>query len=234
MSAPSPTPELQIPLGDFVRFIRQLSHDLRNHLNAAELQSAYLGEISTDPEIKAEIKRLRTMVSETGAALQKLSGTLGTVKLTTIPYGAADFVEDLRQKLGMVMPEYAADIAWTTELPTDTQLEVDPQLLQAALAEIFANAFRHSRGVGPIAASAAIDGAQFCLTIREPKTTFEASTTAWGSEPLRTIKQGHYGLGLHRARTIFEAHEGEFGAAFDPTSAALVTTIRLPVSPPGA
>ena len=31
---------------DIVKFIRQLGHDLRNHLNAAELQAAYLAEIN--------------------------------------------------------------------------------------------------------------------------------------------------------------------------------------------
>src|SRR3954451_18299390 len=55
---------------DVVRFIRQLSHDLRNHLNAAELQAAYLSEIATDAEMKEEIKRLREMVSVLGTTLQ--------------------------------------------------------------------------------------------------------------------------------------------------------------------
>ena len=36
---------------DIVRFIRQLSHDLRNHLNAIELQSAYIGELERDEEL---------------------------------------------------------------------------------------------------------------------------------------------------------------------------------------
>jgi hypothetical protein len=31
---------LDVAWGDDVRFIRQLTHDLRNHLNAIELQSA--------------------------------------------------------------------------------------------------------------------------------------------------------------------------------------------------
>ncbi len=33
---------------DVVHFIRQLSHDLRNHLNAIELQSAYISELERD------------------------------------------------------------------------------------------------------------------------------------------------------------------------------------------
>ncbi|PYK48239.1 MAG: hypothetical protein DME51_11940 [Verrucomicrobia bacterium] len=48
---------------DTVRFIRQLGHDLRNDLNAIELQSAYIGELEKNEEVLGEIKRLREMVS---------------------------------------------------------------------------------------------------------------------------------------------------------------------------
>ena len=68
---------------DFVRFVRQLSHDLRNHLNAAELQSAYLGELAPDEEMKTEIKRLRQMMSELSGVLQKLSANVASPKLTS-------------------------------------------------------------------------------------------------------------------------------------------------------
>ena len=62
---------------DVVKFLRQLGHDLRNHLNAAELQSAYLAELAEDPELKEEIKRLRAMISEMGASLERLTSVLG-------------------------------------------------------------------------------------------------------------------------------------------------------------
>src|SRR5205085_3517288 len=35
-----------VPWDDVVRFVRQLSHDLRNDLNALELQSAYIAELT--------------------------------------------------------------------------------------------------------------------------------------------------------------------------------------------
>ena len=88
-----------VPWDDVVRFVRQLSHDLRNHLNAAELQSAYLGEIATDPELKAEIKRLRGMLSGLGTVLQKLSADMAHGRANLMAYKASDFMDDLRQKL---------------------------------------------------------------------------------------------------------------------------------------
>ena len=229
-SAPATSsPELQIPFSHFVRFVRQLSHDLRNHLNAAELQSAFIAEIAEDPEVKAEVKRLRSMVSQTGTALQQLTTTLAAVNLTSMPYPAADFIEDFRQKFDAAFPERTADVSWQVSLPSGAMLEIDPQLLQPALLELFANAFSHGRGSGVISATAAMQGDSFELAIHEPKTTFDQPTGDWGRKPLRAVRGGHYGLGLHRTRTILEAHDGQLRADFDPKASSLVTTVRLPV-----
>ena len=89
---------------DVVKFLRQLGHDLRNHLNAAELQSAYVAELAEDPERKDEIKRLRATISEMGASLERVTSGLGAAKLTLMPYSAADLVEDLGQKLATDYP----------------------------------------------------------------------------------------------------------------------------------
>src|ERR1700704_5799452 len=98
---------ITVPWSDVVRFARQLSHDLRNHLNAAELQSVYLGELTNDDEMKSEIKRLREMIAQLANALQKLSGDLAPIKTNTIEYGASDFAEDIRRKIANDFPERA-------------------------------------------------------------------------------------------------------------------------------
>src|SRR6202011_2931648 len=87
-----------VPWNNIVRFVRQLSHDLRNHLNAAELQAVYIGELAGDRELETEIKRLRATIAGLGRILQKLSADLSQIKPSFMPYRAPDFVEDLRQK----------------------------------------------------------------------------------------------------------------------------------------
>ena len=62
-SSEATTDSLSVPWSDAVRFIRQLSHDLRNDLNAIELQSAYIGELTQDQELTNEINRLREVVT---------------------------------------------------------------------------------------------------------------------------------------------------------------------------
>jgi hypothetical protein len=75
-------------------------------------------------------------------------------------------------------------------------LNIDPQMLQQALLELFANAFLHERSDARIAAKAEIDGTEFRFTLREPKATFTGSIETWGRQPFRKLKHGHYGLGL--------------------------------------
>jgi K+-sensing histidine kinase KdpD len=227
----TPNQDIQVPMPDVVKFVRQLSHDLRNHLNAAELQAAYIAEIAEDSEVKEEIKRLRGMISEVGTSLQRVTSNLGAARLTLMPYIAADLLDDLRQRLAADYPSESAKMEWSVQ-SGDASLQIDPQALQPALLELFANAFRHDRAEGAISVEARIEGDRFVCTIREPKRSFEGSTENWGREPFRAIGNGHYGLGLHRARAIIEAHDGQLNARYDSPSSSLITTLVLPLAEP--
>jgi K+-sensing histidine kinase KdpD len=232
MAEPSPeerVDSLSVPWVDTVGFIRQLSHDLRNHLNAIELQSAYISELEGDAKLEGEVNRLREMISGLTSSLQRVSGVLGEVKPNLISYSASDFVEDLRKKIGQEFPNKTSEISWDVQ-PGNAVLNIDPQLLQEAIVELFANAFRHDRGKGALAGEARIDKNRFLFTLREPKIRFELSTENWGREPLRKVSHGHYGLGLNRVRTILEAHGGEMHAQYEPKASALVTALILPLS----
>src|SRR4051794_10168474 len=230
-SSESKTGEIQISMPEMVKFVRQLGHDLRNHLNAAELQSAYLMEIAENDELREEIRRLRGMIAQVGGNLQGLTAALSPPRLVEMPYAAKDFIEDLQQKIATDYPADSAQVTWE-ESVGDATLNIDPQLLLPALAELFANAFRHGRGEGPITAAARVDKGRFVFALSEPKPAFARSTENWGREPLRTLGQGHYGLGLYRTRAAVEAHKGEFSARHDSAGSSLVTTVSLPLATP--
>jgi signal transduction histidine kinase len=214
---------------DTIRFVRQLSHDLRNDLNAIELQSAYISELEPSEELLGEIKRLREMVSGLASTLQRLSRDVGDVKPTLISYRATDFMEDLRRKIDHDFPKQNTEITWEIQ-PANAMLNVDPQLLQEVFTELFANAFRHDRGEGQLLAKAKIEKKGFRFTLYEPKDRFDLPTQDWGREPIRKISQRHYGLGLNRVRAIVEAHGGDLRAQYDPKASTLITTLALPVS----
>ena len=213
---------------DVVHFIRQLSHDLRNHLNAIELQSAYISELERDDEIKGEIKRLREMISGLTSTLQSLSKAVSTFKPNLISYPAMDFMEDLREKINRDFAGETAEINWNVQLG-DAMLSIDPQLLQETFIELFANALRHNRSNGVLVATAKIDNKRFLFMLEEPKDRFDLPTDNWAREPLHKISQGHYGLGLNRVRAIVEAHGGELYAQHDPEHSTLITRLSLPL-----
>ena len=209
-------------------FVGQLNHDLRNHLNAVELQAAFLGEIVAEPEAKEEVKRLREMTGEMCTHLQRLSAALARIQPNPMQYLAAEFVEDLRAKLALERPELAEEVQWKSSLGKEA-LEIDPHLLQEAFLKLFCNAAMHGRAEGALIFEArrAAETVEFIL--REPKTKFAGTTENWGGHPLGRIRGGHYALGLFRARSIFEAHHGTLRAQFDPAASTLVTTVALPL-----
>jgi signal transduction histidine kinase len=225
MAEPS-TPD--VAWNDIVRFVRQLSHDLRNGLNAAELQAAYLAEIAETAEMKDEVKRLREMIAQVGGSLQQLTTKVAPPSPTLMSYRAADLVDDLKQKLDSL--GNGAKVTWENSELNEAMLNIDPQLLQQAFLELFTNAFQHQPGQGPIIATSKIDNDRFMFTLREPKKSFEMSTENWGVEPLKNVGRSQYGLGLNRVRGIVEAHGGELSASYDQAASVLLTTVVLPLS----
>jgi signal transduction histidine kinase len=213
---------------EVTKFIGQLNHDLRNYLNAVELHAAFLGEIAEGPELKNEIKRLREMTGELGAHLHRLAHSLAAIEPNLMRYPAVEFIEDLRAKLALDQPERSATIEWQISLGGEA-LEIDPQLLQEAFVELLTNAGTHDRAEGALVFAAGRSDQTVEFTLCEPKTKFDGTTENWGGRPFRQMRNGHYGLGLFRARSIFEAHHGNLRAQFDPAGSVLRTTVSLPL-----
>jgi len=220
---------LTVPWSDTVRFVRQLSHDLRNDLNAIELQSAYIGELTQDQELTGEIKRLREVVSRLNSTLQLLSRAVGEVAPNLVTYPASEFLADMRTQIERSFSKENHEITWDVQLQ-DGMLKIDPQLFQEVFVELFANAFQHNRGNGALVARARISEGRFLFSLHEPKAVFSSDTQNWGREPFRNLSQRHYGLVLNRVRAIIEAHGGELEAQYDPKAATLVSTMALPLS----
>ncbi|HEY3660486.1 MAG TPA: hypothetical protein VGK91_04590 [Candidatus Udaeobacter sp.] len=228
-SSEAPTDSLIVRWSDMVRLIRQLSHDLRNNLNAIELQSAYIAELTQDQELTSEIKRLREVVSGMNSTLQLLSKAVGEVAPNLVTYPAGEFMADMRTQIERKFSKENHEVTWDVQIQ-DAMLSIDPQLFQEVFVELFANAFQHDRGNGALVARARIKDGQFFFSLHEPKALFASDTNNWGREPLRNIRQRHYGLGLNRVRTIIEAHGGELQAQYDANAATLISTVALPIS----
>jgi K+-sensing histidine kinase KdpD len=229
-TSPGNQSDINVSWDNVVRFVRQLSHDLRNDLNAAELQAALVSELTgEDAELKEEVKRLRGLIAKLAITLQGIASVVGQVSPNMMPYRVSEFIEDLHQKIAKDFPAESAAVNWENQTG-EAMISIDPQLFQLAWLEIFRNAFQHERGEGPLAAKAGIVSEKFVFTLSEPKARFELPTENWGREPIGKVRQGHYGLGLNRVRVILEAHGGELRAQYDSKASKLVTTITLPIS----
>ena len=227
-SSEAPTDSLTVPWDDTVRFVRQFSHDLRNDLNAIELQSAYIAELTQDQELTTEIKRLREVASGMNSTLQLLSRAVGEVAPNLVTYPAGEFMADMRAQIERKFSKENHEITWDVQIQ-DGMLNIDPQLFQELFVELFANAFQHDRGNGALVAKSRISDGRFLFSLHEPKAAFSSDMRNWGREPLRNIRQRHYGLGLNRVRAIVEAHGGKLQVQYDPKSSTLVSTVALPM-----
>src|ERR1700758_2770057 len=115
-SSESRSDSLSVPWSDTVRFVRQLSHDLRNDLNAMELQSAYIAELTQDQELQTEVKRLREVVSGLNSTLQRLSRAVGEVTPNVISYRAPQFLADMRREIECKFSNKNDEINWDVQL----------------------------------------------------------------------------------------------------------------------
>jgi K+-sensing histidine kinase KdpD len=146
-----------------------------------------------------------------------------------VTYPAGEFLTDMRTQIERKFSKENHEITWDVEVQDGT-LNIDPQLFQEVFVELFANAFQHDRANGALVARARIGDGRFLFSLHEPKAVFSSDTRDWAREPLRSIRQRHYGLGLNRVRAIIEAHGGELQAQYDAKAAALISTVALPIS----
>ena len=133
-----------VPWDRVDRFVGQLTHDIRNGLNAIELQLTFLGEISTDPEAVEEIKRARATLGNVTRQLQTLRVATGSILVYLLEYPASEFFDDLRERLVKSHPGSENRVAWETNLGPDAMLAVDPELTLNALLELLGNALAFS------------------------------------------------------------------------------------------
>src|SRR4051794_21276712 len=61
-----------LPWSNFTRALRRLSHNIRNHLNTAELEAALAAEITTDPEVRESLTRVRQSFGKITRELESL------------------------------------------------------------------------------------------------------------------------------------------------------------------
>ena len=135
LSPTLPTDAPSVPWPRIERFVALFTHDVRNGLNALELQLTLLNELSSDPEVKAEVKGMRASLADLTRQLQRVRNATGAPTPHLFAYPAVDFVEDLRDRFQRQDAGRAARVRWEIVPGTET-IQVDPELSMAAVLEL--------------------------------------------------------------------------------------------------
>ena len=217
-----------MPFERVAKFIRQLTHDVRNSLSAVDLESAFIAELVTDPETVDEVRKLRAMVANAAKMLRDLSQNFQPVTVDMMPWQAAIIFEELVSRLPKQFPEETATVDIENRVTTE-MIQVDLEQFIRAMFSVLLNAFQFRQEGVRISLSCFGERDTVVFEVREPKRTFESPIPLeeWGTEPLFSTRPGGYGLGLYRARHVFEAHGGSLHIKREGDS--LLTRVVLPV-----
>ncbi len=217
-----------IPFDRVTRVLHQLTHDVRNEFGALDLEAAYIAQAATDPATAAEAMHLRKIVTEAVVRLKRLAASVGTISISPASCPAHLFAAELRLRLTKTWPVEMADAGWGMELG-EQGINMDFELLAAAFARIFENAFQFREDGFRLDFRGYARGANLVFEWSETKKAVPSPPEKWGTEPFVTTRRDGYGLGLFFVRRVIGAHHGRVAIRHDAARELLVTQVVLPV-----
>jgi signal transduction histidine kinase len=224
----SPENEPSIPMPRLVNFVRQVTHDVRNGLNAIDLQAAFAAELAGDGEVGDELTKLRRMVTHVTGDMQKLSSRFGELRPVLMEYPVPEFLLGLKEAVEDEFENQAKRIVWEVKVG-DEEMEMDYTLLLNVLLELTRNAIFFREGDQAIHFTASNEGANVVFEIRQSRTKPVTGAEDWGREPLQTGRRGGYGLGLFYVRRVLDTLGGRLEPVYDAKSGELSVRLVMPL-----
>jgi two-component system, OmpR family, sensor histidine kinase BaeS len=224
------------------QLLADVAHELRTPLATVEsyLEALADGVLPADSEnwsaIRAETRRLSRLVDD----LQQVSrAETHQLDLHPTPTPPATIIEDA---VRAARPAYAAkgvtlEAAIQPRLPA---VEVDRQRIAEVLANLLANALRHTPHGGRVHARARQDGDLLEIAIADtgegipPEHLDRVFERFYRVDPARSRTSGGTGIGLAIVRAIVEAHDGSVTATSHGVSQGVTFTLRLPIRTPAS
>jgi hypothetical protein len=214
-------PELSWPR--VATFVRQHTHDVRNHLNGMDLEAALLSEIINDPEAKASVDRLRRQLRQLAVEMRALSSKFADPIPTKSEVSARDLFLIWKDQAEAVKP--TPKVEWTEQVG-EARLSVDVEALAKTFREILTNAVAFGNGE-PLRAEAHNGNGTVAFILAERKAA-DVDPQGWGRTPFASTRRGGYGLGLWESDHAVAASGGEVVRSYEPAGHTLVTKIVFP------
>lgn len=216
-----------VPLPRLVNFVRQITHDVRNGLNAIDLQAAFAAELAGRGEIGDELAKLRRMVSHVTMDMQELSGRFGEFRPILMDYPLQEFLQGLKEAVEREFETQAKRIVWEVKAG-DEEMEMDYTLLMSVLMELTRNAIFFREGDHAIHFTAWNESGNVVFELRQRRSQPVVAPSEWGRAPLTSSRRGGYGLGLFYVRRILDTLGGTLEPAYDAKSGELRVRLILP------
>jgi signal transduction histidine kinase len=211
-----------------VKFIRQVTHDVRNGLNAIDLQAAFVGELAVDGEVAEEAAKLRKMVAHVTADMQELTSRFAEIRPVLMECPVDEFMHSFREAVNEEFGSQAKRLVWEAKTGME-EVEMDYTLLSRALMELVRNAIYFREGEQAIHFTVWNEGAKVVFEVRQNRSRPEMDLDDWGRAPLTSSRRGGYGLGSFYVRRILDTIRGELDIGYDGSSNELRARLSLPM-----
>lgn len=223
------TTERCIPFPRVSKFVRQITHDVRNGLSAMDLHAAYMSELVTDPEVLDEIRKLRGMVVTNATMLRELSLAFQPLSLHPIPWSVETFYREIERRIKSEFADEPAIEFEPASFGEGVEVFVDLDQTIKTFARVVQNGVLFRSNDAPLTVSAFLEDGEWVLQLRELKGDFSPAQPpeTWGTEPLVSTRSGGYGLGLWLVRQCMEGHHGSLRIFVE--AGVLYTQLRFPL-----
>ncbi|MEM6296301.1 MAG: response regulator [Myxococcota bacterium] len=211
-----------------------LAHEIRNPLNAANLQLQLLErrllKITDDPKLRGPLETVREEILRLGALV---SDFLTFARPTAINARATNLCELVEHVASLERPEAAeAGIELVSSCEAaEIPVAVDRQRIEQVLLNLIRNALEAVRGRpdGRVSIHVGHDGAGARIVVRDNGPGIPDAVVSRIYEPFFTTKEAGTGLGMAIAHKIIDMHGGHLD--IDGSDGASIAIV-LPPSPP--
>jgi signal transduction histidine kinase len=221
-----------IPFTRLIKFVRQVTHDVRNGLNAIDLQAAYLGELAGEGELGEEAGKMRQMIAHVTADMQELSARFAELRPVIMECPVEDFLLGLKEAVDQEFGNQAKRVVWESKMGKE-EVEMDYTMLSNALMELVRNAIYFREGDQAVHFTASDEGGKATFEVRQKRSQPDTKTEKGGKAPLDSNRRGGYGLGLFYVRRIMDTLRGELDIGYDAKAGELRARVSLPLKKPG-
>jgi signal transduction histidine kinase len=192
------------------QMLAQITHEIRNPLNALSLNVELLGDeiAALDPSGRTEAEDLLRLVAREVERLTALSGHYLALARRPVPVSVpCDLDAVLDDTLALLEPELrAAGVRVERARGEAVVVGADPDQLRQALLNVVRNAVQAHANT--LRLSVGADGEEAWVALADDGVGMDADTARHATEPFYSTKATGTGLGLAITRQILEDHEG--------------------------